>query len=190
MYPMKKTALAFSAIALLFLLSCVQNQSVACTADAKICPDGSAVGRTGPNCEFAECPKPDDNGDAGVPGCDYSSEAKKYVGKGPEECNAIRFQCELNMEYFEDNCGCGCRVKGTGTAQNTTPNQDSLKQNYCTPEQRNADACIQLYNPACGWFDPKRVQCIKAPCADTYSNSCFACMDDKVLYWTEGECTE
>lgn len=29
---------------------------VACTLDAMICPDGSAVGRTGPNCEFAACP--------------------------------------------------------------------------------------------------------------------------------------
>lgn len=28
----------------------------ACTMEAKLCPDGSAVGRTGPNCEFAECP--------------------------------------------------------------------------------------------------------------------------------------
>lgn len=28
----------------------------ACTEEAKICPDGSAVGRTGPNCEFAKCP--------------------------------------------------------------------------------------------------------------------------------------
>jgi hypothetical protein len=28
----------------------------ACTAEAKICPDGSAVGRSGPNCEFAACP--------------------------------------------------------------------------------------------------------------------------------------
>lgn len=27
----------------------------ACTEEAKICPDGSAVGRTGPNCEFAKC---------------------------------------------------------------------------------------------------------------------------------------
>lgn len=27
-----------------------------CTADAKICPDGSGVGRTGPKCEFAPCP--------------------------------------------------------------------------------------------------------------------------------------
>lgn len=31
---------------------------VVCTMDAKICPDGSAVGRTGPNCEFAACPTP------------------------------------------------------------------------------------------------------------------------------------
>lgn len=29
---------------------------VFCTMEAKICPDGSAVGRTGPNCEFAPCP--------------------------------------------------------------------------------------------------------------------------------------
>ncbi len=28
----------------------------ACTLEAKLCPDGSAVGRTGPNCEFAQCP--------------------------------------------------------------------------------------------------------------------------------------
>jgi hypothetical protein len=28
----------------------------ACTDEAKICPDGSTVGRTGPNCEFARCP--------------------------------------------------------------------------------------------------------------------------------------
>lgn len=29
---------------------------VACTDDAKVCPDGTTVGRTGPNCEFAQCP--------------------------------------------------------------------------------------------------------------------------------------
>jgi hypothetical protein len=31
---------------------------LACTMEAMICPDGSAVGRTGPNCEFAACPTP------------------------------------------------------------------------------------------------------------------------------------
>jgi len=38
--------------------SAPSNNQTACTQDAKICPDGSAVGRVGPNCEFAECPKP------------------------------------------------------------------------------------------------------------------------------------
>lgn len=27
-----------------------------CTTEAKVCPDGSAVGRSGPKCEFAPCP--------------------------------------------------------------------------------------------------------------------------------------
>ncbi len=33
------------------------NNPVACTEEAKLCPDGSAVGRSGPNCEFAPCPE-------------------------------------------------------------------------------------------------------------------------------------
>jgi hypothetical protein len=31
---------------------------VVCTMEAKLCPDGSYVGRTGPNCEFSPCPIP------------------------------------------------------------------------------------------------------------------------------------
>ncbi len=30
--------------------------AIACTQEAMQCPDGSYVGRTGPNCEFAQCP--------------------------------------------------------------------------------------------------------------------------------------
>jgi len=33
-----------------------EDTQPACTLEAKICPDGSTVGREGPNCEFAECP--------------------------------------------------------------------------------------------------------------------------------------
>lgn len=32
------------------------DQGVACTMEAKVCPDGSYVGRQAPNCEFAPCP--------------------------------------------------------------------------------------------------------------------------------------
>ncbi len=31
-------------------------QSKACTQEAKICPDGTGVGRVGPDCEFVPCP--------------------------------------------------------------------------------------------------------------------------------------
>ena len=33
------------------------EEPIYCTMEAKLCPDGSAVGRTGPNCEFAACPE-------------------------------------------------------------------------------------------------------------------------------------
>jgi hypothetical protein len=32
------------------------SKPVACTQEAKLCPDGSYVSRTGPNCEFGVCP--------------------------------------------------------------------------------------------------------------------------------------
>ncbi|MBM3282342.1 MAG: hypothetical protein FJY86_03315 [Candidatus Diapherotrites archaeon] len=45
-------------LGLIFFLGCVSNPNVpvACTDDAKICPDGSSVGRIPPSCEFAPCP--------------------------------------------------------------------------------------------------------------------------------------
>jgi hypothetical protein len=33
-----------------------KDKPIACTEEAKLCSDGTAVGRTGENCEFAECP--------------------------------------------------------------------------------------------------------------------------------------
>jgi len=32
------------------------GETIACTMDAKMCPDGSYVGRQGPSCEFTACP--------------------------------------------------------------------------------------------------------------------------------------
>jgi len=44
-----------AAAALFFAIETGEN-GVACTMEAKICPDGTAVGRVGPKCEFAPCP--------------------------------------------------------------------------------------------------------------------------------------
>ena len=49
-------ALAYTNGALPFLGG--DNVGNVCPQDAKLCPDGSSVGRTGVNCEFAECPAP------------------------------------------------------------------------------------------------------------------------------------
>jgi hypothetical protein len=43
--------------AAVFLLSKPRNEEgVVCTMEAKLCPDGSYVGRSGSKCEFAACP--------------------------------------------------------------------------------------------------------------------------------------
>ena len=66
---MKKLFIVVLFFPLLFLSGCSSksqtvstqsagNQSqVTCTAEAKICPDGSAVGRGGSNCDFTPCPE-------------------------------------------------------------------------------------------------------------------------------------
>lgn len=38
-------------------LSSGAPKAIQCTLEAKLCADGSAVGHTGPNCEFAKCPE-------------------------------------------------------------------------------------------------------------------------------------
>jgi hypothetical protein len=48
----------------------------------------------------------------------------------------------------------------------------------CTDESRNVDACIAIYQPVCG-----------KPINQTFSNSCFACINENVIYYTEGECS-
>jgi len=45
--------------ALVFLVACAPQppEPIACTEEAKICPDGSVVVRVGPDCEFQSCPQ-------------------------------------------------------------------------------------------------------------------------------------
>ncbi len=61
---MKKVLIVFITILALILMVGLgffinktrQPEEVACTLEAKLCPDGSAVGRMPPDCEFALCP--------------------------------------------------------------------------------------------------------------------------------------
>ena len=93
----------------------------------------------------------------------------KYISKDVEECKLVKFFCVEGMVPFSVDTGCGCE-----------PAKDSNKI-YCKPEERNVGACITLYKPVCG-------QSIKEEPRKIFSNSCVACSDEDVLYYTEGEC--
>ncbi len=75
--PLVIAIMAFAVVSFLFLIDTSMNpdgtrkntnvvnvnvtsnqntNTVACTMEAKQCPDGSYVGRSGPNCEFSDCP--------------------------------------------------------------------------------------------------------------------------------------
>ncbi len=58
----------------------------------------------------------------------------------------------------------------------------------CTPEQRNAQVCAQIYQPVCATVN---IQCITTPCdpiQETFSNACSACSNPLVSSYTAGEC--
>lgn len=157
----QKTLMALAILGILIISGCIQKANphiLACTEDAKICPDGTAVGRDpANNCEFFEC-----STEKPIP-----VEPDGGIGTTPDA---------------------PIPVEPDGGIGSTPPSGAKLHAIQCTPEQRGIDACTADYTPVCGWSDPEKIQCIKYPCAQTYSNACSACKDENVAYYTLGEC--
>ncbi len=65
-------------------------QPVACTEEAKQCPDGSYVGRIGPSCQFAPCPV------TATPTISPTGTIKGLVGLSPA--------CGVMMDPPDPNC--------------------------------------------------------------------------------------
>lgn len=104
-----------------------------------------------------------------------TNEDKKYITSDPDKCALIRFQCTEGREPFFDEGGCGCQVVDS-----------TMKPVKCT---QRSDICTKEYRPVCGWFN-ESIRCIKAPCAQTYGNSCEACSNPMVESWTLGSCRD
>ncbi len=79
---MKKIVIISTLLSAAFLVGCgtetvktgqtpTGQTPVACTMDAKACPDGSYVGRIAPNCEFAPCTA----ATGGIVGCGTTPDA-------------------------------------------------------------------------------------------------------------------
>ncbi len=75
------------------------HEGVACTQEAKLCPDGSYVGRTGPNCEFAACPgatsTPGTTGTGGAPVVGVGEHCGGFIQNAPV-C-AAGLHCQLTV---------------------------------------------------------------------------------------------
>ena len=84
------------------------GEPVACTMEAQICPDGSAVGRTGPNCEFAPCPG--DTMAAEVIHCSPESKQNEMCNQlynpvcGLVEVQCITTPCDPVPQTFGNSC--------------------------------------------------------------------------------------
>lgn len=102
---------------------------------------------------------------------------KNYVSESLEECQLIKFMCVEGMKPFFDDKGCGCM-----TDEDYVP--ADMERFNCTVR---SEICTQEYAPVCGWFNSS-IQCIKYPCAVTAGNSCGACANPSVEYYTIGEC--
>lgn len=58
--------------------------------------------------------------------------------------------------------------------------KDVEEKVYCSINQRNADFCIELFSPVCGFNDLNQ--------GTTFSNSCFACSTTETVFYVDGEC--
>lgn len=72
------------------------QKQVACTQEAKLCPDGSYVSRSGPDCQFAECPKTADQTFVTKEECEEKTGCK---------CDFVACDYIPAGKTFEETCG-------------------------------------------------------------------------------------
>jgi hypothetical protein len=95
-----------------------------CTMDAKGCPDGSFVGRTGPNCEFAECPKsqPDIIPENPAKNKLCTKEYKPVCGEVDTRIRCIKAPCpSTKQKTFSNKCmakSAGAKILYEGRCKN------------------------------------------------------------------------
>jgi len=98
---------------------------VACTQEAKLCPDGSSVGRIGPNCEFAPCPGENGQTTAVLSEAEARAIAERTCIKGGESLstgayneNTQTWWFDANLNATKEGCNPACVVSAaTKTAE-------------------------------------------------------------------------
>jgi hypothetical protein len=81
------------------------------------------------------------------------------------------------------------RTIGQNGQNQNNQDQNGNNYNFCSNDDRNVDVCFELYRPVCGWFY-KNISCLNPPCNLIFNNECYACKDERVEYWTFGNCSD
>ena len=155
---MKK--LILSLFLIVVFSGCVQqNKPMACTEGAIICPDGTAVGKVPPNCEFAPCPStcvcPEGyiaEGNACNPKCYYST----------PKCLMPSIHCMNCSSFSVEDCPAECELCG-----------DSVVSSY--EKCHTVEFCKQIHGSICSDFSVDKCpnQCVVCPpCIECSSISC------------------
>lgn len=96
-----------------------------CTQEAKVCPDGSTVGRSGPKCEFAACPDEDEKTNKKMTEMQARKIAEGSCIKGGEALgaglyneNSKTWWFDANLNATKEGCNPACVVsEDTGLAE-------------------------------------------------------------------------
>jgi len=106
----------------LFLLGCTTiEEPVGCTADLKLCPDGSSVGRVPPDCEFAPCPTETVEGEMTLEEAIMIAEASDCVTDGnltdQTMYNNVTKTWWIDLDIEQEGCNPACVIGADGTAE-------------------------------------------------------------------------
>jgi hypothetical protein len=156
-----------SAVIIIFVIAIVSQQNsqpIACTQEAKLCPDGSAVGRVAPNCDFAPCP-----GDVCCHSFGYGSEmvrcCDEYQWISPEECTVPQGFVGGGKEIVNDSFCKSSTCPDIRCVWDPCPGKHIPNENGCincaSPCEKSC-TCPEGYilegdvcNPTCYYSTPK-----------------------------------
>lgn len=100
------------------------TEATVCSADQKVCPDGSSVGRTGPSCQFASC---------ALPNVEVPSARIAFV-------LPAGYRADENA-YGADTSLLGAFIKNSITGSSTKPDTIIIRK-YSIPEGKDANAVM------------------------------------------------
>lgn len=150
--------LAYIFFLIIFAAGCtfrVTPPPAGCPADAKVCPDGSAVSRVGPKCEFAPCPTQNTTptmteADARVIAENTCIKGGEALANGSYNENSKTWWFDANLNATQPGCSPACVVsESTQTADinwrctGVTPPDDTPM-----PTEINTfEECVAAGNP-------------------------------------------